>query len=238
MSFQETLDALYPGALRAQDYFDRTTAQLAEAGFRPDNTIACVGVCRDELTRAFVDGVHRVWGEAFDFSSLGGLLILGRTGFTAALHHAPDARRSRYAFFAMSHIGIGDGGEVGQCMRAGQERPSGACGALMAFRAELESHKVRLDLDPDDVEQSLLKQRLLRRIPYGEIPDLPALAGIMQQVILEDLERGISLTVDPAHCAYAVLTGVQIHGPDRQEWVWPATTYAVVGGERTSVSLG
>ncbi len=102
----------------------------------------------------------------------------------------------------------------------------------MAFLAEMESQVVRLELDRDDIEQSLLKQRLFRRIPYGHVPDLVELTRFTHKAILEDLERGISLTVDPVHASYAVLTGIQIHGPERQDWIWPATSYAMISGRR------
>lgn len=238
MTFHETLATLYPGAIPEPEYFQRTTALLADLGFGSDNTIACVGVCRDEITRPFVDHVHRAWGEAFNFSSLAGMLVLGKTGFSAALHHAPTtASIRRYVFFAMPHIGIDSEGQVGVCVRPGQHEPSGACGALLAFQRELQGRQIHLELDPDDLEQSLLKQRLFRRIPYGDIPDLASLTRIMHETIVEDLERGISLTVDHNSCAYAVMTGIQIHGPDDQDWIWPATSYALVFGVRQSVPI-
>jgi hypothetical protein len=208
-------------------------------GFEPARSIACVGACRDEITRPFVDGVQRTWGEAFNFSSLGGMLFLGRTGFGAAVHHAPTgAGVHRYVFFAMAHIGLGRDGEPGVCYRSGQDEPSGACGALIGFLDELRQGIVRLDLDPDDLEQSLLKQRLFRHIRYGDVPDLPRLTRVAHAVILEDLERGISLAVDPLHSAWAVLTGIQIHGPDEQEWIWPADSHAWVRGVREELVFG
>ena len=231
MGFLETLSTQYPGAMPEATYFDRSHEILSDLGFEADNTIACAGVCRDEITRPFLDHVHRVWGEAFNFSSLAGMLLLGKTGFSAALHHAPTtAGIKRYIFFAMPHIAIGAEGELGLCVRRGQSEPSGACGALLAFQKELQGRFVHLELDSDDLEHSLLKQRLFRRIPYGEVPDLVRLTRIMHETILEDLERGISLTVDPNQCAYAVMTGIQIHGPDDQDWIWPSTSYALVYG--------
>lgn len=227
--------ALYPSAIPEAAYFDKSTAILGELGFDSSNTIACVGVCRDEITRPLVDHVHRIWGEAFNFSSLAGMLLLGKTGISAALKHAPTtAAIHRYAFFAMAHISIGPQGVAGRFFRRGQQESSGACGALMAFLGEIEHRKLRLELDPDDIEQSLLKQRLFRRIPYGHVPDLPELTQITHETIVEDLERGISLTVDPSQASYAVLTGIQIHGPEDKDWIWPGPSYAVISGERTA----
>ena len=238
MGFQETLSKHYPGALSEAAYFDRSYEVLAELGFESGNSIACAGVCRDEITRPFLDHVHRVWGEAFNFSSLAGMLLLGRTGFSAAIHHAPTtAGIKRYVFFAMPHIAIGADGEIGHFIRPGQTEAVGACGALLAFQKELEGRYVHLELDPDDLEQSLLKQRLFRRIPYGDVPDLVRLTQIMHETILEDLERGISLTVDPSHCAYAVMTGIQIHGPEDEDWIWPSVSYAEVYAVKTTFQV-
>lgn len=41
----------------------------------------------------------------------------------------------------------------------------------------------------DDLEQSLLKQRLFRKLRDKEIPDLVTLTKIAHSVIREDLER-------------------------------------------------
>ncbi|MDY0002965.1 MAG: hypothetical protein RBU30_16820 [Polyangia bacterium] len=229
MGFKETIQKLYPGAIASKTYFQGSTSFLNGLGFDAPNTIACVGVCRDEITRPFVDQVHAIWGEAFNFSSLGAMLFLGKTGFTAAIHHAPDASAiSRYVFFAMAHIGVDAEGAIGFCSRPKQQRLSRACGALVTFHKELSERKVRLELDPDDLEQSLLKQRLLSRIPYGEVPDIVGLTQIAQDTIFADLERYISLTVEPTKCAYGVMTGILIHGPDHQDWIWPSTSYALV----------
>ena len=54
----------------------------------------------------------------------------------------------------------------------------GACAALIAMRQEMLAGKLEVELDPTDVEYSLLKQGLLPRLPYGMVPSLasPALA--------------------------------------------------------------
>jgi hypothetical protein len=60
---------------------------------------------------------------------------------------------------------------------------------------------------------------------------------VAREAILSDLERMIAFTVETEKADYAVLTGVQIHGPDESNYVWPATLYAVVGGEQHELSL-
>jgi len=238
MSFDAVLRDLYPGAVPQASFVDGTLAALAPLGFTADNAIACVGTCRDELCRPLFRDVEDVWGEAFNFSSLAGMLFLGRTGFGAAHAHAPiDGGRERYVYFAMPHIALGEGGEVGRCERPGRPGPSVACGALAAVVADLEVGRHTAELDPDDVEQSLLKEVLLARLGPEEEADLTALTALTGALILETLERMIDLTVDTAAADYAVVTGTLIHGPEGRDLVQPATCYAMVGGERGAVSV-
>ncbi|MFQ5612268.1 MAG: hypothetical protein ACE5H9_09070 [Anaerolineae bacterium] len=220
------------------DFVRQTYQAMRRYDFNAENTIACVGLCRDEVTRSLIDGIQETWGEAFNFSSLAGMLFLGKTGFEAAHHHAPlmDGRE-RYVYFTMPHIAIGPQGEIGLCYRAGRAEASGACGALMAFRQEMAGGKLSLELDPFDLEQSLLKQSLFRKIEYGQVPDLVTLTRFARDVILEDLEQMVALTVDAGHSDYAIFSGVQIHGPEGKNYVAPGVMVAVVGGKREDITL-
>ncbi len=239
MNFKQTLAKHFPKAMPEADFVSRTYQALFKHGFNRLNTIACVSVCRDELTYPLVDKIYHTWGEAFNFSSLAGMLFLGKTGFSAAKHHAPETDgRERYTFFALPHIAIGAKGEIGLCYRPGRREASNACGALMAFHQEMVSGHLSLELDPDDIEQSLLKQHLFRKIKYGEIPDLISLTKLTHETILEDLERMISLTVDPTRSDYAVLSGIQVHGPEKVNYIWPGLVYTVIAGQRHDLPLG
>jgi hypothetical protein len=197
-------------------------------------------VCRDEITLPLVDDIERTWGEAFVFSSLGGLPILGKTGFLAAQQHAPIDERGieRYVYYALPHIAIGPQGEFGLYYRSGRQKASHACGALMAFQHELESGSLQLAPDLDDIEQSALKRYLLRKIRYGDVPNLLSLTRIAHAVILEELERMIKLTVDPTRSDYGLFTGIQIHAPEGRHFVWPGAAYVVMGGKRLNLSGG
>ena len=233
MHFQQSLDTHFPNTLSEDDFVSSAYTSLSLLGFNAENTIACVGVCRDEITRSLVDKVQKVWGEAFNFSSLGGMLFLGKTGFSAAHHHAPiDGGRERYLYFAMAHIAIDEEGGIGACYRPGRPGTSGACGALIAFRQEMLDGDLSLELDLDDIEQSLLKHHLFRKIRYGDLPDLVTLTKIAYGVIVEDFEHIIGLTVDTAVSDYAILSGIQIHGPDKDQYIWPGASYVVKDGQR------
>ena len=107
----------------------------------------------------------------------------------------------------------------------------------MAFRQEMLDGNLTLELDLNDIEQSLLKHRLFRKISYGDLPDLVALTKIAYGVILEDLEHLVKLTVDPSASDYAILSGIQIHGPDKAQYIWPGAMYMVKNGQRNEVFL-
>lgn len=238
MSFATALQTYFPGALPEADFVSQTHQALQEFGFSAQNSIACISLCRDERTYPFILKIYETWGESFNFSSLAGMLFLGKTGLNAAYRHAPqEGGRERYVHFAMPHIALSDRGEVGLIQRPGQAQISGACGALLTFQAELSDGSLNLGLDPDDLEQSLLKQRLLKEIRYGDVPDLVTLTRLARQVILQDLERMISLMIDTATCDYAVLSGIEIHASDLNDYIWPAEMYAVVNGQRHELSL-
>lgn len=235
--FIETCQKHFPGAQPAEAYVASTVAAAKAMGFERDNTIACVGLCRDEMTRAMRHRIQQAWGEAFNFSGLGGMLFVGRTGFGAAHAHAPiEGGRERYVYYAMPHIAIGGEGEVGACKRAGRDELSTACGALVAFLGELKGERVRLTLDPLDLEQTLLQQRLMEVVPHDHWPDLVEVTVAAHDVIRRDLAKMIELTVDRDRADFVAFTGVQIHGP-RGGWVQSRAAWASVGGEAREVSL-
>lgn len=229
--FQEALERHFPDSYPSQEFVNDSLRILRPFGFQPNNTMACISVCRDELTRPFINNIHEVWGRLFNFSALAGMLYLGVTGFQAAHHHAPNNYGTeRYVYFAFPHIAIDEHGVPGNCRRPGRHDISHACGALLNVQQDLARGSLGLELNQDDLEQSLLKQRLFRKLRYGEIPDLVTLTKIVHSIIREDLERMIQLTVDITSVPYAVFTGIQIHGPDNQTWIQLENPYVVNKG--------
>ena len=229
--------ARFPGAVSADVFLRATSAVAAPLGFVPDSTIACIGLCRDEMTRSLRDAIQAIWGEAFALGGLGGMLSAGKTGFMAAHAHAPVVDgRERYAYFVMPHIAVDAAGIIGRCSRTGRPGPSTACGALAAFLVALDGGRVRLVGDPLDPEQSRLQQRLMEALPHGRTPDLADVTHLARKVIAEDLERMTELTVDPDQADFIAFTGVQIHGPDG-DWVQPGDAWAMVGGVRRPIDV-
>lgn len=235
-SFQAVIAERFPGAVSESAFLFRSHGALSSMGFNLHNTLLCVGLCRDELGFSLKRALETRWGEPFVLSSLAGMLFLGRTGFAAAHHHAPVVGgRERLLFVVMPHLGVGVHGELGQCARIGRPGTSVACGALAAFRDELAGGQLELAVDPLDVEQSLLKARLLEVLPFGHVPDLAELARAAHAVVSRDLEALIDGQLDPARTDWGVLTGVHIHGPESADVIWPGQTCAVVGGQRRAI---
>ena len=236
--FLGILESDFPGSSHLDAYIDGTRRVLEEFGFGPDNALASVCVCRDELTRSFVKKVESAWGEAFNFSGLGGLFYAGTTGLMAAIQHAPQlGDREQYIFYAFPHISLGGDGTYGVCYRAGRPERSVACGALFAFAEEWLTGEMSFDLDPEDMEQSILRQRLARELPANAESNLKEITQLAQKVALKDLEALLEKVVDTSVADYAVFSGIHIHGPDQREYIWSSSSYAVLNGEKHSLTL-
>jgi len=144
---------------------------------------------------------------------------------------------------ACPHIAIDSFGETGAIYRRGRIKKSNACGALGAFLGEINSGKVKTGLDMDDIEYTLMKQRLLDHLPYGSKPDLVGVTKAAMEVIQNDLERLIAKKVDTHHADYVVAIGIQVHGPhwmDKRkdmDYVYHHQLYAVVNGKRHDLKL-
>jgi Limiting CO2-inducible proteins B/C beta carbonyic anhydrases len=85
----------------------------------------------------------------------------------------------------------------------------------MAFRDELLTSRLRLGYDPVDPEMSLLRERILTALVYGDIPEPVELTQVVARVIDEDL-RDLLRWIEQEAVAErdvqtAVVTGVLIH---------------------------
>jgi hypothetical protein len=237
MSFERTLAQRFPGAVPMQQFVASSQQALAQQGFRPDNTLACIGLCRDEICVPFADALQAVWGPCFSFASLAGAVLPGHTAFGAFLHHAPlEGGRHRIALFGFTHIAVDAAGEPGPCERPGMPAPSNACGALVGFHGELDAGLGALEIDPDDPEYGLLRQRMAARLEPGTALDLVGVTMLAHRVLAEDLERQVRGAIDPAHVDAAIFTGVQVHGPAGAEWVNPGQAYTLLEQGRVDLA--
>ena len=215
---------------------DWTRDALAPFGFHEHTSLPLVSVCRDELMFAFVDAVTAHWGHCFDLSSLAGLPLMGRTGLGAALGHAPDDDgRHRLVVFAFPHIGH-DGG-IGAVHRPGVPGTTAACGAVEVARTALMSGVSGVVLDPHDVEESVLVQRLRRILGSADVPDLPAVTELVRRSAVDELTLLLSgLTTPSVVVDWALVSGVVVHGHD-DDSVSLSSAVVVVDGVVTDLQL-
>ena len=242
-AFAQTLDRHFPNALPEPEFVARTTGHLGSLGFTPQNTLAAVAVCRDEIAASMIRAVDASWGPPFIFASLGGLPTAGRTGFAAAAQHIPRiSGTQRFVFYAMAHIAIGSDGTAGSVQRAGLPGRSVACGALVALRNELIDGEAEPVLDPVDVEQSYLRWRLLPMLQPGNVPDLVALTRLTAEAIELDSARILQVLAEQAEATsgsltteVGFLTGIQVHGPDGVTYVAPRWGRLHLGGQQRDI---
>jgi len=225
--FHECLQRYFPGALPMEDYMKKTFHCLKALGFEDENTMGMAALCRDEITDPLLNELIRYWGKTFNCCSLAGFVMMGKTGLAAATDHVPifDGIR-RFAFLAMPHIAISRDGEIGKVYREGIHKASHACGALEAIVNELESGRLNLKMDIEDLEQSIIRQKILSTINYGEKPNLVEMTKLACQIISDDVETLLH-PLDSSIFKYAVMTGIQIHGPRDTNWIYPHDFYVV-----------
>lgn len=225
----------FPEAVPAEEHLAALAVQAGARGLHPGNALLMAGVCRDEVCFPFVTRLEQAWGSAFHIGSLGGLLTIGRTGFAAAAHHAPEEpdEPRRYLVVAAAHIGMDGSGSFGYLRREHQRGQSRACGALMGFRDELVTGRLHVGFDPVDPEMSLLRQRVFSALHYGDVPDEVDLTTTVADIISEDLDDLLAwYTAGPARdgdAVFVVSTGVLIHTP-AGDWFSPAPTRAWPAG--------
>jgi len=225
--FHETLQNHFPGAISLSKFMSRTAKTLSQYGFEDENTMGMLAICRDELTDPLHEAVLRYWGKTFNCCSLAGFVTMGKTGLRSATDHTPIQNGlRRFVFFAMPHIAISRHGEVGRIYREGLAHPSHACGALDSIFEELSSGLLNLETDMQDIEQTIVRQKILSHLKYGEAVDLVKLTKLAGQIIADDV-RGLLAPLDTSVFHYGVLHGIQIHGPFESQWVYPLTSYVI-----------
>ena len=219
-SFQASLSRSFPGALTAHQYLERVERTIEPLGFTKERTLPLVSICRDELTATFFDDIEDRCGLAFTLAGLGGIPALGRTGWGAAFSHVPNvAGRGCVLVFGFPHIGIETDGTIGVTHRRNQLLPTATCGALASIFQRSQDGTLPAEIDMDDFEVTKLALRLVDpRMPPASLVDLTIAA-------LEALEVDLWKALDSSKIAdshdIAVWCGVQIHGHDGEDWIWP-----------------
>jgi len=234
-SFSATLKRHFPQAVLQRNLIPTIFERLDRLGFTSDCTIAVVCLCREDTTKPLRERIRNSY-DVFDISSSSGFLICGKSGFAAAHDHAPTVDgRQRVVYFAMPHIAIDSSGEMGCVLSPGRRKKSVACSSLTNIIHEMNSGHVSIDFDTSDLEQFAIKRRLFEKLEYGKKVDLVELTMLASEIIVEDLNALISSTVDLSCTDYVVVTGVQIHGPEGNDFLWARDCYSMVNGIRTSL---
>jgi hypothetical protein len=237
MTFDQVLNDRFPGALLAWDFVATNRQVLGELGFVSENTLAGIGLCRDEICTPFEDMLQQVWGPSFLFSSLAGAVLPGRTAFGAFLHHAPEVDgRHRIACFGFAHVAVDPAGQQGLCRRPGRTAPSNACGALKTILKALTEGRGMPTPDPEGDHEFALLCRRLQAVLAGRTPaDLIDLTLAAHAALDADWRALLEQGVDPATTDSALFTGVQVHGPQGLELVWIRTAEATVEGRQVDL---
>jgi hypothetical protein len=230
---------VYAGAREVVELLGWSRDVLAPYGFTTELTLPLVSVCRDELMFSFVDAVTAHWGHCFDLSSLAGLPLLGRTGLAAALGHAPDAGgRHRLVVMAFPHIGLDETDGIGAVRRPGVPGTTTACGAVDVARRALVSGVSGVVLDPHDVEESLLVQRLRGVLGDGIVPDLPHVTELVRRCAVDELRLLLGgLSTPELAVDFALLSGVVVHGTDTDRVTLESAEVHVDGVARDLMAL-
>jgi hypothetical protein len=226
-AFHQTLQTHFPGALPMSKYMRKTFQTLSAYGFCDENTMGMIAICRDEIAEPLFIEVIRYWGKTFNCCSLAGFVMMGKTGLAAATDHTPimDGIR-RFTFYAMPHIAISRHGDIGKVYREGVQKVSHACGALETIVEELACGHLKLEMDMQDIEQTIIRQKILSTLTYGDKPDLIETTKLASRIISDDVKNLLN-TLDRSVFKYAVMIGIQIHGPLGSHWIYPHDFYVV-----------
>ena len=113
--------------------------------------------------------------------------------------------------------------QVGKVWRPGRTKASTACGALLALLGEIKTGRVNLQMDPNDLEMSLLKQQIMSHLKYGQQPSLVELTYAVHECILNDVRRTAEAAVDLDKSEYVIVSGIQVHAGFSKSMFWPGS---------------
>lgn len=237
MGFEDHCLPCFPGAFTQKEFLACIGELLDERGFKYAKTIVGVSVCMEKPSCFLVKDLQTDWKTVCDCSTLSGMPFVGNTAFLKMQQLVPDKEEGYFVFLAFPHIRWNPSKPITE---AGVERqgPSfSGCLGLVNFQKERDYGSRRKPLDWDNTEQSLIHQSLWRRQGIDAVSDIVCLTQLTYQIILDDVERLAVQFLDSRKCHYAIVTGVQIHGPDLQDWIWPGRMYAVTHGKKTILSF-
>jgi hypothetical protein len=80
MSRLDLVNAQFPHSMFMDDFLMRVEMALGVHGFRGDNSLALVNLCREEATGILKQRIEFIFGSTFNTNGLGACLTCGRLG--------------------------------------------------------------------------------------------------------------------------------------------------------------
>jgi len=248
--FQVFMAEHFNGYLPAGEYANLLYTKCHPHRFDKDNTFGIVSTCRDEICNPLYETLKKTWGQAFDLSSLAGIVCPGATALGAALSHVPQGHNC--CIMAFPHIGVNQAGTPGLVSRERMKEESHACGALAKLLKELQQPEgpkgiqddFQSSVIKDDLEYSVMRQKLgsdlkNRQPQEKKNLDLVSLTKRAAEVANTDLLRLVKKAVEDSkrNINYVVVVGIQVHGPGYRTYVWPYANTIVKGGKEEILEL-
>ena len=225
----------FPNAMPLSVFMEEIKRCLAQFGFHGHNSLAVVGLTRDEAARPLLNAISEVYGEPYVTHSLGAMCNVGREGMRQILGHAPKAvsnMRTKIIIFTAPNVACNQDGDTGIFYRPNLPEATVTSWELSTFvkqfrRGTFNLHKSQrigfepgdeIDsdmLDPDDIEMSVLNMKLSNQLIRDGGMNDTTLTGVTKaaaRAALHDYERMIDKFVDLEHCDVAVVSCVQVHG--------------------------
>ncbi len=226
---------VYPLAMPMDVFVEEATRVLADMGFNASNSLAVVGLTRDEVTRPLLHAVTRAMGEPYVTHSLGGQFNVGKEGIKQMLNRAPQktsGARPKLVFITGPNLAVNQDGDTGIMYRKNRPEPVDTNSELLEFVRKFKTGTFNLHRNPrsgfevgddldlemltaEDLELTVLHQKLSRQmIRDGGMnnTDLASVARVAARSALHDIEGAVGRYVNLSKVDVAVVSLVQVHG--------------------------
>jgi len=218
--FNSVVAQLYPNATPETIFVADSFQQLNQLGFGRNNTIACMGTCRDISARALYAQFSETWGDLSTVEMNG--CQLSAQALKQFLDVQETAARPHLLIVGLTQIGIDTDAGWHALDRLQRE----------CMFAQAAWH-TKLDLQDD---LTSLRHQLAPYLTEFS-PSLVELTFHAHNAMCDALQSWIDQHLDSAEINYAVLSGIQLFGNTDEQLIWPGVGYAVVNGQRHVLEL-
>ena len=205
-----------------QTYLDHVSSTLKQHGFHNDTCVNILCMCQDAICSRFKEKLKQVSPATSDVSSFAGQCFCGRTGLKIAMSSALQVNgKKKVVFWVAPHCNLVNSTEKLVPPQPSRRAPIATCSALNLIHGDLVQKRFRATLDPQDLELSLVRQRLAPWLNWSSVPSLAELTRLAYEAALADLRCLAAATLQPDRCDYAIVAGVLLHGPGDDDFFWP-----------------